>query len=347
MSPTVLLVSADDRLASEVVRFAAAAGVTPSVVGSVTDALRSWAGAAVVLLGADQAGSVALLDPPRREGVHVVVPGSAGDASYRVALECGATSVVGLPEDADRLVALLTDAADGAVSAAVTIGVVGGAGGVGATVFACALARVCAERASTVLVDADPLGAGVDEVLGLPAGSGVRWDGVLASTGRLGARALREALPERGGLAVLAWPWDRPERVDPYAVREVLSAVHRGFAVAVVDLPRYPHPLADDLLPRCDRVVLVSTLTVPALASAARVAAALDAPARLVLRTAPGGVDAAEAARFLGPDVAAVMPAQRGLDEVLSLGVGPGSGRRGPLRAAATAVAAEILGPQI
>lgn len=339
-----LLVTADDHLVIDVTRLAAAAGVTPVVVRELGTSGHRWTSASVVLVGSDLAPSAASWDLPRRERVHVVAAAPLPDTVYRDALACGAESVLALPDAAGSLVELLTDAGDGAVSAATTVGVVGGAGGVGATVFASALAGSCSERARTVLVDADLLGAGVDQVLGLP-GDGVRWDALLTATGRLGARALRDALPSRDGLAVLAWPVEPDPVVDPQAVREVLSAARRGFDAVVVDLPRYPHLLAEELLPRCDVVLLVTTLTVPAVAASARVARRLPpASTRLVLRGSSGGVDAAEAGRFLGLPVAAVMSGQRGLDEALSLGVGPVRGRRGPLGVAARTVADAVLG---
>lgn len=340
-----LIVSADERLVADLTRLAAAAGVTPTVLADPAAAVRVWAPAPVVLVGADLAPALARASPPRRDRVQVVASGAAPEHAYRDALGCGAEGVVVLPDGAAALVELLTDIGDGAVRTAVTVGVLGGAGGVGATVFAAALARACAERTATALIDGDVLGAGVDQVLGLDAADGLRWDALLTATGRLGARALRDALPRCEGLAVLAWPRDHRPPVDGLAVREVHSAAQRGFGVVVVDLPRYPHLLADELLPRCDRVLLVSTLTVPAVAAAARVVPRLPpASTRLVLRSAAGGVDPAEAARFLGLPVAAAMGEQRRLDEALSLGIGPLRGRRGPLGVAARTVAADVIG---
>jgi Flp pilus assembly CpaE family ATPase len=79
---------------------------------------------------------------------------------------------------------------------------------------------------------------------------------------------------------VLGWPVDRDLRLTAQAMREALSAAQRGFATVVVDLPRHPDPVSDEVLVRCDDVVLVSTLTVPAVAAAARVARRLPPSAR-------------------------------------------------------------------
>ena len=100
-------------------------------------------------------------------------------------------------------------------------------------------------------------GAGIDRVLGLEGEPGVRWDSLLRTSGRLSSRSLREALPCSDGLSVLSWPVDRPTTLEPFAVREVLSAGRRGFPVVVVDLPRHLDPVVEETVTRCDHVVVV------------------------------------------------------------------------------------------
>lgn len=341
-----LLVTADLRLADELVRLAAAAGVVPEVVGDVGGALRSWAVAPVVLVGVDQAGVLAEARPPRRPQVHLVAPGRVEPMAYRDALGCGADSVLELPGSAELLVDLLTDAADGGGAIGAVVGVIGGAGGVGSTIFATALAQVLAERSDVLLVDADVSGAGIDRVLGVEEVPGTRWDTLARATGRLGARSLREALPRRDRLSVLTWPVDRAVGLPGVALREALSAGARGCGAVVVDLPRHPDPVVEEVVARCDRIVLVATATVPALAAAVRVAQRLPVErARVVLRTAGGGVPARDVARLLGIPVVATMKSQRGVDEAVGLGIGPVRSRRGPLARAARRVADQVVGP--
>jgi secretion/DNA translocation related CpaE-like protein len=343
---TPLLVTDDDLLLADLVRLAAAAGVAPEVARAASDALRSWSSAPLVLVGADRAADLARNRPPRRARVHVVGRGSLPDELFRDALEIGAESVAALPTSESWLVETLTDVGDGGAAAGLTVGVVGGAGGVGATVFAAALAQVCSGRGSTLLVDADVLGAGVDRVLGLEHVDGVRWDALMQATGRLSARSLREALPRRGGLSVLTWPVGRTPTLQAFAMREALSAGRRGFDTVVVDVPRHPDPVVEEVLARCDRVLLVSTLTVPAVAAAARVAPRLPSGpgSGLVLRGGSAGVAPHEVARLLDLPVVATMGDQRGLDEAISLGVGPLRSGRGTLARAARHVAAALLG---
>jgi secretion/DNA translocation related CpaE-like protein len=344
-APAPLVVTDDDTLLADVVRLAAAAGVTPEIARASAPALRSWSAAPLVLVGADRAADLARSRPPRRPRVHVIGQGALPDELFRHALAVGAESVAGLPTSESWLVEVLTDVGDGGGSPGVTIGVVGGAGGVGATVFAAALAQVCAAAGSTLVVDADVLGAGIDRVLGLERVDGIRWDALTQATGRLSARSLRDALPRRGALSVLTWPVDRTSSLQAFAVREVLSAARRGFATVVVDVPRHPDPVVDELLARCDHVLLVSTLTVPAVTAAARVARRLPSGpgVGLVLRSAGAGVAPHEVSRLLGVPVAATMGDQRGLDEAISLGVGPLRSRRGTLARAARQAAEVVL----
>jgi secretion/DNA translocation related CpaE-like protein len=343
-----LLVSADPLLVTDVQRLCAAAGVVPEVVGDPAAALRRWSSASVVLVGADRAATLAATGPPRRSRVHVLGRSPVDDLLFREALAVGAESVAGLPESEAWLVEVLTDAGDGGSSAGVTIGVIGGSGGAGATVYAAALARTASLEGPTLLVDGDPLGAGVDRVLGLESVDGIRWDSLLQTTGRLSSRSLRDALPRLDRLSVLTWPTDRPASLQAFAMREVLSAGRRGFDTLVVDLPRHPDAVVEETVSRCDHVVLVSTLTVPGVTAATRVAHRLPdgGPARhLVTRGSRAGVTPESVSRLLRIPLLASMGDQRGLDEAINLGAGPARSRRGALARAARAGVVELLAP--
>jgi secretion/DNA translocation related CpaE-like protein len=345
LDPTaVLLVSGDESLVGDVRRLAAAAGVEVAATARPAAALSVWGVAPLVLLGTDRAAEVAALQPPRRGQVHVLGRGDVPHDAFRDAVRVGAESVAELPASEAWLVEVLTDAGDGGRSTGLTVGVVGGAGGVGATVFAAALARTASRQLSTLLVDTDPLGAGIERVLGLERARGVRWDAMVATTGRLGARALRESLPRADDLAVLAFPGRRTGPPPPFAVREVLSAARRGFDLVVLDLPRHGDAAVVEAMSRCDRLVLVSGLTVPAVTAASRVVGTLpDAvPTGLVTRGTAGSLAPEEVARFLRLRLIAAMSDQRGLDEALDLGAGPVRSGRGPLARAARACLADL-----
>lgn len=333
-----LLVTRDDTLLEELLRLAAAAGVTPEVAGDVGAALRSWTAAPLVLLGADLAPEMARLSPPRRAALHLMSWGTSPDGLFRLALELGAESVTDLPRSDAWLVETLTDLGDERPARGLTLGVTGGSGGVGATTFACALGQVAGRRGPAVVVDTDPLGPGIDRVLGLEARDGIRWDALCQTTGRLSARSLREALPRRDGVGVLTWYAGSRGSLQAFAVREALSAAQRGHDTVVVDLPRASDPVVEEVAARCDLVLVVVAPTVAGVASASRVCARFPdrGGVRLVVRGS--GLAAAEVARVTGVPVLAQMGHQRGLDETVDLGLGPVRSRRGALGRGADAV---------
>lgn len=341
-----LLVSADPLLVADVQRLCAAAGVVPEVVRDSAHAMRLWTAAPVVLVGDDCAPALASASPPRRHRVHVLGRAPVADDLFRDALGVGAETVAALPASETWLVELLTDIGDGGAAPGVTIGVIGGSGGAGATVFAAALALMATSSGRVLLVDADPIGAGIDRVLGLETRDGIRWDSMLQTTGRLSSRSLREALPRSDQLSVLTWPTDRPASLQAFAMREVLSAGRRGFDAVVVDLPRHRDAVVEETITRCDHVVLVSTLTVPGVSAAARVAHRLPEPTaarHLVTRGSRAGVTPESVSRLLRIPLLATMGDQRGLDEAINLGAGPARSQRGTLARAARAAAQALL----
>lgn len=335
-----LLVTRDEALLDELLRLGAAAGVVPEVAHDPVAGLSGWAAAPLVLVGADLAAGLAELRPPRRDGVHVVGWGSLPAEAMRTALALGAENVAELPQSGEWVVEQLTDVGDRRPRRARTVGVVGGSGGVGASVLAAALGQVAAHEGPTVVLDADPLGPGLDRLLGMEERPGVRWDELCQTTGRLGATAFRESLPRRDGLGVLTWYAGRRGVLQPFVVREVLSAAQRGHDTVVVDLPRWRDALLEEVVARCDQVLVVARPTVQGLAAAARVAVGLPAGrAGLVLRGP--GLDERQVTQVVDLPVLARMGDQRGLSESVDLGLGPVRSRRTPL----ARVARDLLVP--
>ncbi len=86
-------------------------------------------------------------------------------------------------------------------------------------------------------------------------------------------RALvREALPRRGDLGALSWRAGSTSSLQPFAVREAVAAARRGHDLVVLDLPRAPDPIVDELVARCDQVLMVVLPTVLGVASAVHLA---------------------------------------------------------------------------
>lgn len=337
----VLVVSADESLLAELLPLAAAADVTPTVARDAVSALRTWSRAPAVLVGADLAADLAVLTPESRPGCFVVTRGHAPHELFRTTLHLGAEQVIELPGSSGWLVELLADLTERLPGRARVIGVIGGTGGAGATTLACALGQWAARSAPAVVIDCDPQGPGLDRMLGVERSEGFRWDALCQTTGRLSARALREALPRRGSLGVLSWYVDgRVQSLQAFAVREALSAARRGHAVVVVDLPRSPDPLIDEVAARCDDLLVATVTSVVGVAGAARMRARFaDHPgAAVVLRGE--AFSAEEVQRTVRMPVRAQMRDQRGLAEAVDLGLGPLRSARGPLARAA----ARILG---
>jgi secretion/DNA translocation related CpaE-like protein len=327
----VLLLTRSASVHETVVPLCAAAGVEVDVCSTPELALATWSDADLVLVGVDLAAEVDRLAPPRRAGVHVVGL-SPGDAAFRYAVALGAVSVVDLPAAAPWLADTLADVGERASPGRV-VGVVGGAGGAGATTLACALAQWHAVRGPTLLVDADPLGPGVDRLLGLEDRAGARWEGLAETSGRLGARALRESVPREGALGVLTWSGPR-RRLDVPTTRRVLEAAVRGHDLVLLDLARQGGSSLVELVDRCDDLLVVTPATVPGLAATARLVADLEREGRAGLVVRPGGLSDADAARVTGLPVVATVGEQRGLAASVDRGLGPLAGR-GPLARAA------------
>lgn len=335
-----LIITRDETLLDELLRLAAAAGVTPDVAPDGVGGLPGWSAAPLVLVGVDVAAELVALRPRRREGVHVLSFGGLSDDAMALALALGAENVADLPRSGEWVVELLTDLGDERPRRAWTVGVVGGSGGSGASILAAALGQVAARSGPTLVIDTDRLGPGLDRVLGMEGLTGVRWDELCRTTGRLGAVSLREGVPRRTTLGVLTFYAGRQPPLPAFAVREVVAAAQRGHDTVVVDCPRARDEVLDEVLARCDRVVVVTRPSLAGLTSTERVVAGLPDPRRAALVLRGGGLDAEEVARVLPTPVLARMGDQRGLAEAVDLGLGPVRSRRGPLARAARAVLA-------
>lgn len=327
----VLLVSRSPVLHESVVPLCAAAGADAEVCTDPVRALATWREADLVLVGHDVAHELEALAPPRRPGLLMIGPGDDG-ALLRCALALAADTVVDLAVEPERLVDALADVGERDGPGRV-VGVVGGCGGAGATTLACALAQWHARRGPTLLVDTDPLGPGLDRLLGLEEVAGVRWEALVDTAGRLGARALREGVPRRDHLGVLAWSGAR-RRLDLPAARRVLTAAAGGHDLVVLDLARHGGTALGELADRCDDLLVVAPATLPGLAATARLVAEVGSAARAGLVLRPGGVGDAAAERVTGLPVVAALGDQRGVGAAVDQGLGPLTGR-GPLARAA------------
>ncbi|MBT2402209.1 septum formation initiator [Streptomyces sp. ISL-87] len=346
-----LIITEDPLLLDDLLRLCAAAGAEPHVHHAVPEQSGTggggsgegageargsvgWESAPLVLVGDDAA--LRVRGAPRRDGVFLVGRDLDDPLVWQRAVEIGAEEVLRLPDAESRLVDRIADVVEGAGKPALAVGVIGGSGGAGASTLACALAlRAARAGERTILIDGDPLGGGMDVLLGGEGAEGLRWPDFAASRGRVGAGALEESLPELHALRVLSWDRGDQVVVPPAAMRSVVAAARRRGGVVVVDLPRRVDEAVAEVLTQLDLVLMVVRGELRAVAAAGRVAAGVRMVAedvRVVVRgRCPGGLDSEAVAGLLGVPLAGEVPVEVGLPGQVAEGEPPGARGRGAL----------------
>jgi secretion/DNA translocation related CpaE-like protein len=335
-----LIVTEDVELLDDLLRLCAAAGAEPEVHHKLLERRGSWEEAPMILVGDDAAARCR--GATRRPGVVLVGHEQDDPDVWRWAVEVGAECVLRLPDGESWLVDRLADAAEGVAERAVTVGVIGGRGGAGASTLACALAVTAARTGRrTMLIDGDPLGGGLDVLLGGEQSEGRRWPDFAASKGRVAGTALEESLPRVHDLRLLSWDRGDSVAVGPEAMRSVLAAARRRGGVVVVDLPRRVDEPAAEALAQLDVGLLVVPAELRAVAAAGRVASMV----RMVLQDLravvrgpyAAGLDDEWIAGALGLPLAGEVPLEPGLAAAQDSGSPPGVRARSPLGAFCTA----------
>lgn len=361
MAETILIVTEDEELLDDLLRLCAAAGAEAEVVhGAPHDRMawaewggaKAWEKAPLVLVGDDCAGphglgAAAGGEPSgilRRPGVLLVGKDMDDPGVWERGARIGAEGVVMLPDAESWLTGRIADASERVGRPALTVGVLGGRGGAGASTLACALAVTAArEGRRTMLVDGDALGGGLDVLLGGERTEGLRWPAFAESRGRVGGGALEESLPRLHDLSVLSWDRGDSVLIPADAMRSVLSAARRRGGVVVVDLPRRVDETVAEALAQTDLGLLLVPAELRAVAAAHRVASRTQMvlrDLRAVVRTPGGpggprgygpGLDESEVARLLRLPLAGELPWEPGLLEAAERGVPPGARAGGVL----------------
>lgn len=366
MAETILIVTEDEELLDDLLRLCAAAGAEAEVVNGVPrdrtawaawNGAASWEKAPLVLVGDDCAaargpGRAPGAEPsgiPRRSGVLLVGKDLDDPGVWERGARIGAEGVVMLPDAESWLTGRIADASECVGSPALTVGVLGGRGGAGASTLACALALTAARGGRrTMLVDGDALGGGLDVLLGGERTEGLRWPAFAESRGRVGGGALEESLPRLHDLRLLSWDRGDSVLIPAEAMKSVLSAARRRGGVVVVDLPRRVDETVAEALAQIDVGLLLVPAELRAVAAAHRVASRAQLvlrDLRAVVRTPGGpgargargvrgygrGLDEAEVARLLGLPLAGELPWEPGLLEAAERGVPPGARTSGAL----------------
>ncbi|GAB2572835.1 septum formation initiator [Streptomyces capparidis] len=348
-----LIVTEDEQLLDDLLRLCAAAGTEPEVAYGAPPGRASWERAPLVLVGDESAARVS--GPwagvaARRGGVLLIGRDLDDPDVWRRAVDIGADHVLFLPDAEQWLVDRIADAAEGVGRQALTVAVLGGRGGAGASTLACALAVTAARSGQrAVLVDGDPLGGGLDALLGTEDAEGLRWPDLTGSRGRVSTGVLDRSLPRSHKLAMLSWDRRDAVSIPPEAMRSVLAAVRRRGGLVVVDLPRRVDDSVAEALSQTDLGLLVVPSEVRAVVAAGRVAAAAGMvlrDLRVVVRgPVARGLDDEAIAETLGLRLAGQLPPEPGLAAAPADGQPPGGSPQGPLARFCSAFLAEVLPP--
>ena len=232
------------------------------------------------------------------------------------------------------------------------IGVVGGSGGVGASVLTAAIAvRAAQAGLRAACLDGDRLGGGLDVTLGIEQERGVRWPDLAGARGRIDGPELLRRLPSVDGVRVLSFDRARDVLLTAEIAGEVLHALSEAVDVVVVDLPRPDHEIFAALAPSLDALVLLAGSGIRDLAGASAIAehlirACADACPEvwLCLRTAGKGSHFADTvAGALDLPLLVVVREEPSLAADVLHGIPPGSSAKGALAVAADKVLAHCL----
>ncbi|AVT39785.1 septum site-determining protein Ssd [Plantactinospora sp. BB1] len=348
-----LVVTSDNELLDELLRLAAAGGGEVEVAAEPASARSRWAAAPLVLIGTDQAQACLRARLPRRPRVILVGRSGEEDGGWEVAGLLGAEHVAVLPAAepwlVDRFGECVTGRGGAVGGPARIVAVIGGRGGAGASVLAGGLAITAARCGlRTLLVDADPLGGGLDLVLGWEQLEGLRWPALTEADGRVDAPALVRALPSRGDLVMLSWDRGDLLALPVEAMAATMDAGRRGRDLVVVDLPRQLDDAAVIALQAADQAFVLVPAELRATAAAARVAAVAGlhcANLSVIVRgPAPGRLKAREVARALDLPLVGTLRPEPGLCRNLERGEAPAAAGRGPLAALCQRIITDLTG---
>lgn len=342
---TILVAITDPVLHPEAIHVAAASGRRVIDTTDPAEITRHYPRVDAILVDVENAAALSGL--ARRRQIYFLAA-DPGPVDWRAALECQAEQALVIPAQAAELLAALgreglTTAAEGMI-----LGVMGAAGGAGASTFAASLGRVAGPAATPTLIDADPGAGGLDLLLGLEDATGARWPELTLGAGAVAAADLRAALPATPDqIRVLTGA--RTTVADSYRLTaaEVIAALtsfRRSTGLTVVDLPRGGE-LAEEVLEHCDTMVLLVPAEVRPVAAAAQLLnrwRAHQVRTALVARHRGwSGLDVSDLERITRGEVVAELPTVSRLARQLEIQGLPLSLPK-PLARAAEAVLADL-----
>lgn len=339
--PDVLLVAPSGEVRDVVLAAVAAQDLEAEVVTEIERLADVWRRSGTVVVAVELARRVADTAPPARAGVYLVGADAEQLAAWSAPLSAG---VIQLPDGVAWLGAVLADGRHRASGPVVAV--LGGSGGVGSSTVAAALAQVGAERAqASALIDVDPLGGGLDLLLGAERVTGWRWPRLEAADGRLGD--LRSYLPIVEGVTLVSMARGPAFDLAREPLAAIVGALRSWHSLVVLDVGRSGGPAAREALRLAGHQLLVTSASVRGVAAARQVAAEYGLErAELVIRRQRGGLDASLVADAVGLPVLGEVPTDHRLAEAAEAGEPPARGvRRGYRRAIAALVQKLLDGP--
>ncbi|GAB2613465.1 septum formation initiator [Paractinoplanes abujensis] len=329
-----LVVTSDPDLLDDLLRLAAAGGTEIDVAPDPAAARPRYGTAPLVLIGADQLDACLRARLPRRSRVAVVGRGEVAETMWKAANAHGVEHIAELPVADAWVVDRFAEQLDQPVGR--VLAVIGGRGGAGASTLAAGLATTAtAARHRTLLIDADPLGGGLDLMFGWERRDGLRWSALAEAGGRVDPPTLLEALPHQGDLVVLSFDRDTTPLVPAEAMGATIDAGRRARDVIVVDLPRRLDDAGVLALECADQAVLIVPAEVRASAAAARIARTVQAHRRelsLVVRgPAPGKLKPREISAALGLPLIGTLRPEPAISQGAERGLPPAVEGKGPL----------------
>ncbi|GIF19856.1 secretion/DNA translocation related CpaE-like protein [Actinoplanes tereljensis] len=329
-----LVVTADPDLLDDLLRLAAAGGTEVVVAADPVEARPRYAAAPLVVIGADQASACLRARLPRRSRVVVVGRRAWPPGAAEAIAELRPVEICLLPDGEPWLVDRFADGPGRPLGR--ILAVIGGTGGAGASILAGGLAVTAVSAGHrTLLVDADPLGGGLDLLLGWERIDGLRWPALAGGGGRVDPPTLLRALPHRGDLVLLSFARDEAPVVPGDAMAATLDAGRRGRDVIITDLPRQLDEAAVLALQSADRAVLIVPAELRATAGAARIAQTIrfhrDELSVVVRGPAPGKLKARDIAAALRLPLAGALRPEPAMCQAVERGAPPASTGKGPL----------------
>ncbi len=318
----ILVVTGDSLLAQSVQAAAAALGVQPLLVAHADQAKKYWGQANLILIGTDQASSVIGAGLEGKAGTHVIGTNQRDLLAWSVPL---AAPALLLPDQSSFLSSLMSGPTVHIGNNCLTVAVLGGSGGVGASTLAAGLAqRAVRADHSVALVELDEYGGGLDLLFGAEREPGWRWPDLSSATGYVGKLSGR--LPNTTGVDLVSTSRASPGLPSSDAVKAIVRSLQRTHDLVVLDAGTADRVL-EVAMTNC--LVVVAGDIKPMLSAKARLAKAKLVDVEVVVRRSPAwSLDPQLVEETLKAPVIGVIDEDRKLGVDAAFGSAPALGAR-------------------